>query len=262
MEPVILILGALRDEIAGVKKSMAVKKQKRLGKTDVWLGTWQGRQVVLARTGVGPERAEKALMSLIKQVSPSLVISIGYAGGAHRDVRGGDLIVAERALALNPGTSLLEAVEKEAETFSMDASWVDLAKQVKIPGDRGIHFGGLLTVAEAVCDPELKRKIGDRFPVLAIDMETAVFARMARERNIPLFSVRAITDTVDQKLLDVSNFMEDDGEVSKLKAGWYILTHPGSFKGANSIRVQAQKATRNLTVFLAAFLADLCLSEK
>jgi adenosylhomocysteine nucleosidase len=63
--------------------------------------------------------------------------------------------------------------------------------------------------------------------------------------------VRAISDSVEQEVLDSSSFLGGDGEISKLKAGWYVLTHPGSIASALSLRSQTQQATRNLTEFVS-----------
>jgi len=69
-----------------------------------------------------------------------------------------------------------------------------------------------------------------------------------------LLSVRVISDGIDQELLDSSSFLGSDGEISTLKAGWYVLTHPGSLKSALSLRAQTQFATQILTKFLSDLL--------
>ncbi|MCH8314321.1 MAG: hypothetical protein IID17_15200 [Nitrospinae bacterium] len=51
-----------------------------------------------------------------------------------------------------------------------------------------------------------------------------------------------------------TQFMEKDGQISTLKAGWYVLTHPESIRTFMSLNGIAQKATKNITEFLMAFL--------
>ena len=46
------------------------------------------------------------------------------------------------------------------------------------------------------------------------------------------------------------------GEISKLKAGWYVLTHPKSFNKAFSLKSQARIATLNLTEFIGKLLSN------
>jgi adenosylhomocysteine nucleosidase len=81
-------------------------------------------------------------------------------------------------------------------------------------------------------------------------METSAIAKVAEEKDVPLLSLRVISDRLDQELLDSSSFLGSDGEISTLKAGWYVLSHPGSIKSALSLRSQTQIATQALTKFL------------
>ena len=43
-------------------------------------------------------------------------------------------------------------------------------------------------------------------------------------------------DHINHELIDTSSFLGEDGEISKLKAGWYVLTHPKSFNKAFSLK--------------------------
>jgi len=84
-------------------------------------------------------------------------------------------------------------------------------------------------------------------------METSALAEEAQARDIPFISVRAITDTADQELIDCSHLVAENGDVSKLKAGWHVLTHPGDLKGMIELGQHAKLATANLTEFLKPY---------
>ena len=86
-------------------------------------------------------------------------------------------------------------------------------------------------------------------------METIEIALLAREKKIPFLSVRGISDAVDHELIDSSSFLGNDGEISKLKAGWYVLTHPKCLKHAISLRSHTQIATQNLTDFISKLIS-------
>jgi adenosylhomocysteine nucleosidase len=87
-------------------------------------------------------------------------------------------------------------------------------------------------------------------------METSALAEEAQTRNLSFISVRAITDTADQELIDCSHLVADDGDVSKLKAGWHVLTHPGDLKGMIELGQHAKIATANLTEFLKPYFVS------
>ena len=116
------------------------------------------------------------------------------------------------------------------------------------------HYGGLLTVDNPVCKPEEKRALGIRYPILAVDMETAGILPVAMENNLPFLSVRAVTDTVEQELVNFSSCVNKTGQVSKFKAGWHIFIHPSTISKICSLREHCRTATYNLTYFLAEFL--------
>ena len=119
-----------------------------------------------------------------------------------------------------------------------------------------MHRGALITVDQVVDDPAIKKELGLRYKALAVDMETAVLIEHANEKKIPFLSVRAFSDTVEQSLVNVSSFIDSNGRVSKLKAGWYAMTHPYQIKKLISLREQSQKASRNMTNFLEVFMQN------
>ena len=58
----------------------------------------------------------------------------------------------------------------------------------------------------------------------------------------------------DQELVNFSSYVDETGEVSKLKAGWHILTHPATIPKIRDLRDHCRTATFNLTYFVAEFL--------
>jgi len=250
MDQPVLILGALREEIAGIRGKMLVEDQFKAGHGDVWSGTWENRSIVLVRTGVGKKCANKVLEDVLHRVEPSLILSTGYAGGLSHDLNVGDLVVADRVL----DDSAESFSGEELSAAAPDRQWLDQVKGLNPSGRFSIHYGTLLTVSGVVADSSAKLQLGSRCGALAVDMETSVLLTGAGEKNIPFLSIRAVSDTADQSLADVSSLVGKDGTVSKLKAGWYVATHPQTIPHFISLRQQSQKATRNLTDFIRALL--------
>lgn len=245
MNDCIAILGALKEEIAGIKQAMNISDRVRLGKSDAWPGKWAGHNIVLVRSGVGKQRAADCCLQVVDRFSPKALISIGYAGAVREALKPGDLVIAD---------SIVELVDQEDKIFVPDSDWLNRAREIPCPEGAEKVVGGLLTVNAVIHDPVAKRELGRRYNAQAVEMETSAIATVATKKNLPLLSVRAISDSIDQELLDSSSFLGSDGEVSTLKAGWYVLTHPGSIKNALSLRAQTLQATQNLTRFLSDLL--------
>jgi adenosylhomocysteine nucleosidase len=247
MKPSICILGAVKEEIAGIKGRMKIAEKLRFGKTDVWAGTWEGNSIALVRTGIGKKRAKEALTQVLDNFRLSLVISIGYGGGTHADLKTGDLLVADRVVTVPSDGGPVEEIP-------VTSTLTEKAANLPAPDKFSIFKGGLLTVETVIHRPEDKKALGEKYDAMALDMETSELAKIAAQREVAFLSVRAISDTVEQTLVDVSSFVEEDGEISKLKAGWYVLTHPTSLRKFINLKDIAQQATKNLTEFLISFL--------
>ncbi|MEK9629360.1 MAG: hypothetical protein VW455_10105 [Nitrospinota bacterium] len=250
MKKAIAILGAVSEEIAGIKKSMNIADRIRLGKSEAWPGKWLEKEIVLVRTGVGKQRAADATRKVIEKFHPQKIISLGYAGALINELKVGDLFVAKTILSS----------ESDETTFEMDdpeeMKWLEKANQIPLPKNFKLRVGKLITVDKVIHTPEGKRELGNRFGAEAVEMETLKIALLSRENNIPFISVRGISDEVGHELIDSSSFLGSDGEISKLKAGWYVLTHPGSLKNALSLRSHTLVATQNLTDFIAKLLTN------
>jgi nucleoside phosphorylase len=243
MNDCIAIFGAVKEEIAGIKQAMNISDHVRLGKTSAWPGKWGKQSIVLVRSGVGRQRAEDATLQVIDRFKPRALISIGYAGAAQPELNVGDLVIAN---------TIIE--EKEKGEYSPDSDWLNRAKDVSCPDGFKAVVGSLLTVDNVIHDSVSKKKLGGSYSVQAVEMETSAIAKVAEAKDVPLLSLRVISDRLDQELLDSSSFLGSDGEISTLKAGWYVLTHPGSIKSALSLRTQTQTATQALTKFLSDLL--------
>ena len=249
MNETIAILGAVTEEIAGIKREINISDRVRLDKSEAWFGKYQGRNIVLVRTGVGRKRAQNATQQVIDKFNPEVIISMGYAGALTEGLNVGDMFVASTILS----------PESDSNSFEMDdpknLKWLELAKKTPPPENVKLKIGRLITVDMVVHTPKAKKELGSRFRAEAVEMETLEIALLTRVNKIAFISIRGISDAVNHELIDCSSFLGSDGELSKLRAGWYILTHPKSLKNAFSLRSNTQIATQNLTDFISRLIS-------
>ena len=249
MNETIAILGAVTEEIAGIKREINISDRVRLDKSEAWFGKYQGRNIVLVRTGVGRKRAQNATQQVIDKFNPEVIISMGYAGALTEGLNVGDMFVASTILS----------PESDSNSFEMDdpknLKWLELAKKTPPPENVKLKIGRLITVDMVVHTPKAKKELGSRFRAEAVEMETLEIALLTRVNQIAFISIRGISDAVNHELIDCSSFLGSDGELSKLRAGWYVLTHPKSLKNAFSLRSNTQIATQNLTDFISRLIS-------
>jgi adenosylhomocysteine nucleosidase len=236
----IAIIGAIKDEIAGIKNQMRITDTLRWPTGNAFVGTWMEHPIVLVRSGMGRDRARRALVEISRKWDLKELISIGYAGALDPSLEVGDLIVADKVIEMDSSHP-----DEGVKSYSLDKEIFNSTAAV-----RGRI---LLTVDKVVATPLEKKALREKYSAVAVDMETSALAEKAQARNLPFISVRCITDTADQELIDCSHLVAEDGDVSKLKAGWHVLTHPGDLKGMIDLGKHAKLATANLTEFLKPY---------
>lgn len=143
--------------------------------------------VRLERCGMGPEQARDYCERLNNRVDFDWLALIGYAGSLSRDLRPGDLILADTALAAGqphiPCTSLF------------------------VPG---IVTGPVLTVPELLATPKSKQA-ALAGGALAVEMEAYPLAEWASIHNLPFLHARVILDGLDERIPNLGNSLDASG---------------------------------------------------
>ena len=175
-EPVLLIVAAEPQELVPLARSLGATQ--RLGLPVRWgrAGRLEGQPVVLAANGAGRENAARAVREVCDRWPVRGIVSTGWCGALDPRLRTGDIVVADRVLSLEPAAEFQACPPVSAG-----------------PAMRG----GLLTVDHFVGTAEEKRALRME-GAIAVDMEAAGVAAEARERKLPLFCVRAVSDIADR----------------------------------------------------------------
>lgn len=150
----------------------------------VYEGTFaECRVAVIVASAVGSEAAGRATGMLIQGHRPRWVISAGFAGGLDASVEQEKIFLADQVT---------------------NAAGVDL--RIAVPAalvDRPRHAsptGRLLSMDRLVRLPNEKRRLGRQYAARAVDMETWTVVDICLREQMPVLSVRVISDTVDEEL--------------------------------------------------------------
>lgn len=154
---------------------------------------------VLWLGGMGPVAARKGAMALVRHGACALV-SFGVAGGLAPEARPGMLACPARV------------VDEEARAYAAFAPWRDALLQRLV--DTGLPVladGDLLTVPFPMLSSADKAAMHARHGCVAVDMESAAIASVAKEQRVPFIVLRAIVDaqedSVPAKLSDCIDSM-------------------------------------------------------
>jgi nucleoside phosphorylase len=169
---------------------------------------------------------------------PRVVLSAGFSGALQADQCVGDLVLATEVL-------------DEAGTC-LPATWPDgLPPQ---GGRPALWRGRLLTVSHLVTEPQEKRRLGRKYRAAAVDMETAVGARLCRRHGVPFGCLRVISDDLSTPLSPRLADLLRHGRVSPPRLAGALLRRPTLAFELWRLAGQTRKAAEQLSLGLGRLL--------
>jgi adenosylhomocysteine nucleosidase len=188
-------------------------------------GNLHGKAVTVIHTGVGKHACRDAMEIILRRERFQYLISAGFAGALEKELKVGHLLVSE-----NFSTPLL-----------LSSPGLTLA-------DDGTFLGRLLTVPRMVETADDREKLHKKTGAAAVDMETETLAEICAAHELPMLSLRAISDTSSEPFPAPAEVLFD---VAKQKTdfarlGSYLLLHPGAVGRLNAFRQQIAVTRRAL----------------
>ena len=192
-------------------------------------GLLGGRSVAVIHTGVGPKISRERMEIILRREKFQYLISAGFAGALEQELRVGNVLVAENYSA------------------------ADLVASPRLQlDDEGTFLGKLLTVPRTVEHQGEREDLAKKTGAVAVDMETEVIATTCAAHELPMLSVRAISDTASAPFPAPAKVLFD---VARQETNFphlisYLVTHPSAFGRLNAFRRQIEVARKALTVTL------------
>lgn len=161
----------------------------------------RGRDVCFLKVARGPgPRLARAAAESVGEAADA-VLSTGLCGAIDPRLSVGDIVVASRVNGL----------------------------EAALPVCRRPHrVGELISVDRVASSAEEKRRLAASGAV-AVEMEAAAVLAFARERRIPFYCVRVVSDTADEGFaLDLNRARRADGSFDRLRIAGQALRRPVS----------------------------------
>ena len=252
----IVVIAALSSELTRIRRHLRRSGSLNVSKSsnsssggDVEEGLLGGQDCVLVQSGMGRERAERALRYVLRQYRPTAVLSLGFCGAVAAALRVGDLVLCSPVTALSALPAPLRPAPLEGE-LHCDSSLVDLALRVTPPP----LLGGCLALPGVANDPGLKEWLSLNYTSAVVDMESFWLGRLAEEAGVPFLVVRSVSDSRTESLPPLDELVDDLGHVKLKPMSRYLLSHPQGIAEFARLARQAQKAEKSLTSFTVQFL--------
>ena len=162
-----------------------VRKRWRTGSAVYREAFFEGRDLLIVRCGVGPEKAAAAVRDL--PLNPSAIINAGTAGGLVEGVHRGELLIAAETV---PGDDPVGVcVWPEALVEALAAA----CRKEQVPH----RVARLTTVNEPVWHRNDRARLHAVTGAHAVDMESHAMGLEAMKRDIPFVCLRVISDDLD-----------------------------------------------------------------
>ena len=248
MKPV-AIIGAMQQELAGLKQALQGSHTIQIGTRQVTTGTWHGHPVVLALSHIGKVAAATTATALIERFDVTEIIFTGVAGGLMPGVQVGDMVVATEFMQHDMDASplfapmevplygrahfptdlrLTQSLKSAAQDILKNpGQWldIDVLHELHVQSPK-VHAGLVVSGDRFVSTSAESQALQQRLPkALAVEMEGAAVAQVCFDYGVPFAAVRTISDRADDSAThDFSRFIEE-------VAGRYSLALLGTWLG-------------------------------
>lgn len=216
----------------------------------VYCGTLPGcaKPLRIVVSGVGSEKAAKAVECLVTGGLLEHVVICGYAGGLAASFGAGALILADSVLS------------ESGIALSASRPLLHLASHVPYAAVKP-QTGTLLTSRRVLVTANEKRAARARTCADAVDMESAGAAGAAERHGLPWIAVRAMTDGPDDDMpLDFNLLADAEGTVTPERVLRSTAAQPWKIPALIRLGVRSATAATHLAQFLAAYLQGLPLA--
>jgi len=183
---------------------------------------------VVAVSGLGRANAARAAEELVARHRLGGLIAAGFSGALAPQLRAGDLVVDTEV-----------------------PQWKAMATRA------GISLGRVTTVDRMVQTVAERRALAAETGALAVDMESAAVAEVARRHGLPWAAVRAVTDTAERDLvLDWNRCLRGNGGVGLWPLFAQLLRKPQGVAEIRQLWYASRRASRSLENFLRELLGS------
>ena len=198
------IIGAMDEEVEGLKALMEDSVITRKASMDFYAGTLEGKNVVIVRSGIGKVNAAVCTQILADDFDVEVVINTGIAGSLNNNINIGDIVISTDLIhhdmdAVAFGYPKGQIPQMDKFSFQSDSALRSLAVKAcrEVNPDIQVFEGRIASGDQFVADQSVKDFIVSEFGAYAVEMEGAAIAQAASLNKIPFLVIRAISDKAD-----------------------------------------------------------------
>ncbi len=186
----------------------------------------------IIQSGVGIKNARIAVSYAINNLKSEQVYITGVSGALNSELKIGDIIISDWVYSIikDERINLRYINDKELS---------------------GIKTGGLLTHNRFVNTSKAKNELKTKSKAIIVDMETWGAAEVCRKFDIPLTSIRSVSDLASDNLPDFGYIYSSNGSLNTVRSVKYFIRNPYLFYKYLEFRfIKLKKSSCSLSAFL------------
>ena len=198
------IIEAMDDEVAKIKEGLENVEVQTFGGMDFYKGNFEGKSVVVVRSGIGKVNAAVCAQILADRYQVSGIVNTGIAGSLMAKIDIGDIVLSTDALqhdmdATNFGYPAGQIPRMDVLSFPADPKLLALAKECcgRVNPEIHTYEGRVVSGDQFISDQKKKDWLIETFHGYCTEMEGAAIAQAAYLNGIPFLIIRAISDKAD-----------------------------------------------------------------
>lgn len=188
-----------REEIINIMKDVEVKQVYNLR---FLVGKIQGKNCIIAKSGVGKVNAARTTQIMIDNFELSYVINIGVAGAINGLLNIGDVIIAKHVVqhdfditAFDHSKGYITGVGDRVKCDEQLVSEFEQVIESQPEKNYQIKMGIVATGDIFCTEIWMKDKIRAKFDADVVDMECGAVAQVCYLDGVPFIAIRCVSDT-------------------------------------------------------------------
>lgn len=195
------IIGAMDEEIKLLKENIEIKEAVVKATITFYVGLFEGKEVVICKSGVGKVNAAITTQLLVDQFSVSHIIFTGVAGAVDPQLDIGDIVISTSAIQHDIDASALGFKVGEVPMFDYPSDFPASELLIKLAEkaanslqDIKVRKGRVLSGDQFIASYEKVKELGKLFDGKCVEMEGASVAHVAMLNSVPFVVIRSMSD--------------------------------------------------------------------
>lgn len=224
------IIGAMDVEVDTLKKAAEITSTSKIAEMEFCEGKLGNRSVVIVKCGMGKVNAGICTNTLINEYHCTRIVNTGVAGSLDNQIDIGDIVVSTDAVQHDFDVTYLGYKKGEIPytglyAFSADetmrAEAVEAVKQ-SAPEVK-VFEGRVCSGDQFISTKEQKEKIISNYGGMCCEMEGAAIAQTCYLNKTPFVIIRAISDKVDETVVEDYTVFEAKAAARCAKIVQYLV---------------------------------------